>query len=29
MAVRFHMKGTQYSNPHGLSDRTNHSTAND
>jgi len=29
LAHKFHMKGTLYNNPHGLSDRSNHSTAND
>lgn len=29
MAQRYHMKNTQYTNPHGLSDAANHSTAKD
>lgn len=29
MAQKFHMKNTQYTNPHGLSDAANHSTARD
>lgn len=29
MATKFHMKSTQYSNPHGLADTQNHSTASD
>lgn len=27
MAQKLHMKGTKYTNPHGLSDKANHSTA--
>jgi D-alanyl-D-alanine carboxypeptidase (penicillin-binding protein 5/6) len=28
-AMRLHLKTTKYTNPHGLSDKANHSTANE